>query len=72
MKNLPNLKTKGKGIAGFIIGVISAFISFIAVKIINKIYGYDIESKSLFFSLIWLIIYFAIFKLFFGFKKEKN
>ena len=49
MKNLPNLKTKGKGIAGFIIGVISAFISFIAVKIINKIYGYDIESKSLFF-----------------------
>jgi len=44
-----NFKTKEKFIAGFIIGVISAFISFIAVKIIHKTYGYDFESKSLFF-----------------------
>ena len=67
-----NFKTKEKFIAGFIIGVISAFISFIAVKIIHKIYGYDFESKPLFFSLIWLIIYFSIFKLLFDSKNEKT
>jgi hypothetical protein len=61
MKNLSNLKSKEKFIRGFIIGVISAFISFIAVKIIHKTYGYDFESKPLFFSLIWLS-YFLILK----------
>jgi hypothetical protein len=72
MKNLSNLKSKEKFIRGFIIGVISAFISFIAVKIIHKTYGYDFESKPLFFSLIWLIIYFSIFKLLFDSKNEKT
>jgi H+/Cl- antiporter ClcA len=72
MKILSNLKSKEKFIRGFIIGVISAFISFIAVKIIHKTYGYDFESKPLFFSLIWLIIYFSIFKLLFDSKNEKT
>jgi hypothetical protein len=72
MKILSNLKSKEKFTRGFIIGVISAFISFIAVKIIHKTYGYDFESKPLFFSLIWLIIYFSIFKLLFDSKNEKT
>jgi len=67
-----NLKTKEKVIAGFISGIISAIIYLIVKRIISKTYGYDIESKPLLDALIWLIIYFAIFKLFFGFKKEKN
>jgi len=67
-----NLKTKEKVIVSFISGTIIAILYFIALKIIYKTYGYDIESKPLLNVLIWLIIYFAIYKLFFGFKKEKN
>jgi len=71
MKILSNLKTKEKFIAGFIIGVIVAILYLIAVKVIHKTYGYDIESKTLLQVLIWLITYFAIFKFFLTLKTRK-